>query len=168
MRKAARPRDCRPAGATTGTAARKRLLLLKLALWIDKPGVPGLLSAAVLKGYPLAGKKPANLTGEELSAWDRDVRLLALTGDRRLVEQLRSALDDGRVHCDLRLLNRTPGMRLPPTRICDSALEALLILLDGSPDAAYARAGWDKRGPDPPYLKVRDQMIVDLKKRLER
>jgi len=59
--------------------------------------VPGRLSAAVLKGYPLAGKKPANLTGEELSAWDRDVGLLALTGDRRLVEQLRPAGSDGLV-----------------------------------------------------------------------
>ena len=63
-----------------------------------------------------------------------------------------------------------PGdMRVPPLRVCDVALDAILTIMDGTPDAVYRRAGpvQERRDNlDAAYAALRDRMIAELKKRL--
>jgi hypothetical protein len=106
----------------------------------------------------------ADLKPEQLPDWAREVRQLALTGDKSLVANLQPALDD--VRSCAQLEHVAWGMLPRPTRVCDAALNAILTLLDGGIEAAYQDAGLSSWSRGVALDKARDGMIAELKKRL--
>jgi hypothetical protein len=99
---------------------------------------------------------------------------LPKTRDARVATILKAGLDDRRVVVEeVGLGGRLvigPTMP-PPQRVCDFALEGLLTLWDATPDDAYGEV-LRARGIEDPVepkeaMKIRDAMIVDVKRRLE-
>ncbi len=137
--------------------------------WIKDSTIVRRLSAVVRRAYPALGQDVRHLKKEGLEHWADAIMRLTMTGDRSALVLLRPALDDKRTFRTTKNLSLAFGVRVPPLRVCDVALEATLTLLDGSPDEAYRRAGLGPMGPgnlEAFYANLRDAMIVALKKRL--
>jgi hypothetical protein len=132
--------------------------------WVADGVLARRLSAAVLARCPLLRTRLADLKPEQLPDWAREVRQLALTGDKSLVANLQPALDD--VRSCAQLEHVAWGMLPRPTRVCDAALNAILTLLDGGIEAAYQDAGLSSWSRGVALDKARDGMIAELKKRL--
>jgi hypothetical protein len=134
--------------------------------WPQDVKAPERLSAVVRRREPILSWPLGRLADHHLANWASAVHHLAMTGDPAAAELLRPALDDRR---PLNLLNATqlPGMPRTP-RVCDRAAEAILTLLDGSPDAALraAAAGRPAAFDRAAREALWDRVIADLKKRL--
>jgi hypothetical protein len=137
--------------------------------WVEDQKLAHRLSAVVFKELPFL-KKPIKAETAVGSGWASGVAELAKTGDRAVIELLRPRLDDKRELPGKRF--RDALGRVLPHRACDVALEAILTLLDGDSQATYRRAGTEKltfgRGGEAAWNDLRDRMIVELKKRLEK
>lgn len=137
--------------------------------WIKDGEIARRLSAVVQRKNPVARQDVRRLEQEELDRWARAVESLSMTGDKSAIALLRPALDEKQSIRSTKLLAMPVGLPVPPLRVCDVALDAILTLLDGSPDAAYRRAGPPPVGRDnldAAYADRRDRMIAELKKRL--
>jgi hypothetical protein len=97
------------------------------------------LSTAVRQAAPALGKPAGRVADGDLSQWSQTVELVGQTGDRDMIEFLRPALDDRRkIRSDETL---TKSANVPPIpRVCDRAADAILTLLDGNANAAWAAA----------------------------
>src|SRR5262249_15503563 len=109
----------------------------------------------------------------DLDQWEYEAGCLGQTRDPDGVALLRPALEDTRARRSTRRMHLAGGLRLPQLRVCDTALDAILTILDGSPDPAYKKAEFDAkvwrrdRGDlDEAANDARNGMIADLKKRL--
>jgi hypothetical protein len=134
--------------------------------WAADQALARKLSAAVRGQQPLLRQKVSELMPGRLMYWAMAVGKLALTGDKGAVADLKPALDDTRNYAKLEHMAFIPGMRSPPTRVCDAALDAILTILDGGPDDAYRKAGLIGVRDSAAAAKIRDEMIAELKKRL--
>lgn len=137
--------------------------------WIKDADISRRLSAVVQREYPAARQNPRGLKPDELERWAYAVDHLSMTGDKTAIALLAPALEDKRAFRSTKRLSMPGGMRVPPLRVGDVALDAILTLLDGSPDEAYRRAEpkpTDRANLDAAYAELRDRMIIDLKKRL--
>jgi hypothetical protein len=117
----------------------------------------------------MAKQDVRRLKEKELDRWAMAVEHLSMTGDPSAIALLRPFLDDKRAFRTTKLLSLAFGYRVPPLRVCDVSLDAILALLDGSPDAAYRKAGplpIGRDNLDASYGDLRDRMIADLKERL--
>lgn len=127
------------------------------------------LSSAVRRSNPQVEQRVAALKREQLASWASAVRDLSMTGDRSAVGLLKPALRDRRAYQELKHMALAFDMPLPPLRVCDSALAAILTILDGDPENSYRAA--DLRGlhsgRDTKALNaIRDRLIADLERRL--
>ncbi len=140
--------------------------------------------------------KPHDIEADTVrSYWPRAVGALALTGDAKVIPVLTPFLDCRGRLCDGWLFSNPfdfPG-RWPEVRVCDSALHAILTLMGEDLRKAYESYGHPTSlplltghatslpvlttGPAPSWseddhharvCQVRDQMVADLKKRLDR
>jgi hypothetical protein len=137
--------------------------------WIKDADISRRLSAVVQRQYPAARQNPRGLKVEELERWAHAVDNLSMTGDKTAITLLSPALEDKRAFRSTKRLSMPARMRVPPLRVADVALDAILTLLDGSPDEAYRRAEskpTDRANLDAGYAVLRDRMIMDLKNRL--
>lgn len=98
--------------------------------WVGDQKKVGRLSAAVRKAAPKLGKDVGRIEQKDLEEWTERVRLWALTGDPAIAQALRPALADRRQAVPPYPLAGNRGMLLP-YRVCDFALDAILIALDG-------------------------------------
>jgi hypothetical protein len=136
--------------------------------WIKDDEIVRRLTAVVRQQHPVLRQDVRRLEPDGLGDWAEAVNSLSMTGDPSAVALLRPALDDKRSFRSSRQLAMPGGVRLPPLRVCDVALDAILTLLDGSPDEAYRRAGpmpVGRNNLDAAYADLRDRMITELKRR---
>lgn len=101
------------------------------------------------------------------------ISLMGHTCDRAMIPRLMPYLDDKTQTIDANQLGLSLDIRLPPLRVCDNALEAILEILDGSPGKGYKDAGFkfsSVRGARPQDVdeitEMRDNMITTVKQRL--
>jgi hypothetical protein len=137
--------------------------------WNKDGDISRRLSAVVHQQYPMVRQDPRKLEADKLERWAYAVNNLSMTGDKEAIALLGPALEDKRAFRSTKRLSMPGGMRVPPLRVGDVALDAILTLLDGSPDEAYRRAQpkpLDRVDVDAAYAGLRDGMIMDLKKRL--
>ena len=113
-----------------------------------------------------------------------NLRLYGKTHDRDIIPKLAPLLDNKTQICDPKRLSFASAFdnpdlpALPPLRVCDHALEAILTILDGEPNEAYKAAGVIslkefRIGAEIDELsratsEMRDKMIVTLEKRLQK
>jgi hypothetical protein len=133
--------------------------------WIKEGQVARRLSTVVRRREPLLGKRIGDIPDQELIDWALAAAWLACTGDRAAVESLRPALDDRRLVVSPGQ-NAVPPLTPPARRVCDRALQAILTLLDGSPDEAYRKAQSGRPAGEDATL-LHDRMIADLRRRLD-
>jgi hypothetical protein len=107
------------------------------------------------------------------SALASNLTLMGHTCDRNMIPQLTPYLNDTTQTIDLTQAGLRIDIRLPPLRVCDHALEAILEILDGGSGKAYKAAGFKstttrRAGPDDgaEINRIRDRMITALKQRL--
>ncbi|MCX6906838.1 MAG: ankyrin repeat domain-containing protein [Verrucomicrobia bacterium] len=105
--------------------------------WIGKPDYVARISAAQLKQRPILTSRPEKLLDHELYGWSRAVSEAGATGDRQFIKYLAPALDDRRVIQE----PESQMVRAFATRICDCALNAILMILDGDTWKAFNKAG---------------------------
>jgi hypothetical protein len=133
--------------------------------WKDSARVPSRLSAAVMEAYPVLSRQPDELSGRELrSDWKQAVRILVQTGDPQAYSTLCPFLD-----CRMPVANLdrwvTPVLfpsSVPPLRVCDVALDAVLTLTGYSVGQVYKEAAAERgfpshldvwhSAPDPPRV----------------
>ena len=101
------------------------------------------------------------------------ISLMGHTCDRNMIPRLMPYLDDKTQTIDVTQPGLSLDIRLPPLRVCDNALEAILEILDGSPGKGYKDAGFkfsSVRGARPQDVaeitEMRDKMITTVKQRL--
>lgn len=142
--------------------------------WVKNAAVVKRLSAAVFKSFSVLRENVRDLPNADLESWAAAISAVSMTGDLSVIESLLPALDDRRGFRSSRRLALASAMRIPPLRVCDCVLDAILTLLDGSPDQAYSasdslvRLGVAETDLDSSWASVRDRMIIDLKRRLKR
>jgi hypothetical protein len=136
------------------------------------PAITRRLSTAILRKSSLLEKKPADLPIESRGIWAMDLKTLGETRDRELLPMLTPLLDDKTpLYANPDATHSADG-RIFPSRVCDTALEAILTILDGTPDLAYGEAGGvilfeiPVAQRDDAMLKIRDKVIVKVKERL--
>jgi hypothetical protein len=137
--------------------------------WIQDGKTVRGLADVVRRRFPAVQREVRRLEKEELEDWTRAMENLSMTGDQSAIALLSPALEDKRTFRATKFLSMPLDYRMPPLRVCDVALDAILTLLYGSPDAAYRRARRlpDRRGNlDAAYADLRDGMITELKGRL--
>lgn len=137
--------------------------------WIKDDAIVQRLSAVVQKAYPVVQQGAGRLKEGELNRWATAVENLSRTGDAAAIARLRLSLEDKRAFRSTKFLSMPADWRVPPLRVCDVALDAILTLLDGSPEAAYRQAGPVPVGRDnldAAYADLRERMITALKERL--
>ncbi len=141
--------------------------------WVTNPAVVKRLSAAVFGAFPVLKERVRELPNADLERWATAVSALSMTGDLSVIESLLPGLDDRRAFRSSRRMALASAMRLPPLRVCDCVLDAVLTLLDGSPDQAYHDVApsilsrVEATDLDSSWASVRDRMIIDLKRRLD-
>ncbi len=127
------------------------------------------LSTALLSHGWLKELEPGQT--REPSAVAGSLKLMGDTHDRKVIPKLMPYLADAAPTHDPRFSSALRLGRLPPLRVSDSALETILTILDGNPEPAYKRAGYEFTNGDlaarvKAVTEVRDKMTVTLKKRL--
>ena len=128
--------------------------------WHDRPEIVARVSKALLKHHPILSQNTEDIPDDDLSKWANAIEQAADVGDKKLVELFKPALSDRR-DADIDL--GAGGIR--KNRVCDSAMLAILTILDGDSFVAFKKAGYvewkieDKN-------KVYDPMIDVLQKRL--
>lgn len=132
--------------------------------WIGKPDYVARISAAMLKHYPTLASGPQKLPDKELHDWGRAVSDAGATGDRQFIKYFAPALDDKRV---IQEPEESSAPRGFATRVCDCALDAILMILDGDTWEAFKKAGIDGWSTDRQAFAAYDRVITDTKKRLE-
>ena len=93
--------------------------------------------------------------------------MLGRTHDRAALKHVKPFLDDKRP-ADFSSLNRFSS-QLPALRVCDKALEAALMLLDGDASAMYLQFendGTQFKMVVEKTTKKRDELIAKVKKRI--
>jgi hypothetical protein len=140
--------------------------------WIQNKEIVARLTAATIRNFPVLQKKLALLETREKESWCRAVTELARCGDPEVIPRIQEGLaDNERVQESKFFANDHFPIPPPPLRVCDSALHAILTILDGSPDGAYRKAGYTpirRRVDEQAQLdQLRDGMIETLKKRLQ-
>jgi hypothetical protein len=98
--------------------------------WQAESNLPERLSAAVLRRFPDAAAKPADLKDKDLGRWENAVGLLALTGDTSKASLLLAALNDRRaIHAYSATADRYAIYVLPIDGLaCDVAYSAIQVL----------------------------------------
>jgi hypothetical protein len=128
------------------------------------------LSAEMLKRYVIGKLPPGALRRH--NSLRRSLPMLARSRDRTLIPKIAPHLDDSTRILDPRFLATAGFGSLPPLRVCDAALEAIMTLLDEDVHVVYRqRVKPDGKGLDAletAFNTARDQMIDDLKARLKR
>lgn len=150
-----------------------RLLHQHRAQWPADSTIPQRLSAALLRKYEILEKKPDEIDADRFVYWASLARLLSLTGDPAVILVLRPFLDRQEPVLESDLVSLAVGVRFPPARVCDVALDAILTVLDGEPHTAYAQAGYKQEmsyGKDAAQkmAALRNKMIASLKTRLSK
>ncbi|HWB59118.1 MAG TPA: hypothetical protein VG733_06490 [Chthoniobacteraceae bacterium] len=138
--------------------------------WGADKGIVSRLSKALLKYRPLLSEKTSSLEGNGAVGWERNAYEAGVIGDPALIPILAPALDDTRV------LKRPMSAEYPPDsvfRICDPALMAILMILDGNDAAAFKQAGVDPgmgewSGDDKQRFAGYDRVIALTKERLKK
>ncbi|MHC4402176.1 MAG: hypothetical protein ACYTG0_21110 [Planctomycetota bacterium] len=135
------------------------------------PAVAKSLSGMRLARSPLSKTELDEMTDRELRTWDGTVKMLGLTHDAGMVPVIRPFLDDKTrlVRSESSRLASYFGVRPPPLRACDVALDAILTILDGSADPAYGKAVeslYPRTFREAEVNKRRDEIIITLKERL--
>lgn len=145
--------------------------------WKDDKKIPGRLSAVLLKHCDFLTKRPEELEKDQMEGWASWARELSLTCDLNMVKYLVPYLD-----CKVQVCGKPSGLgvgeRLPPLRACDTAMEAILRILDENIEEAYKEAGYEynkvMKNFNSNYEevsgrmnKIRDGMIQKVKKRLK-
>lgn len=134
--------------------------------WMTNRQVMARLTAAFLKWHPIVKQKVTTLSGEDLCAWSSAVVDAGIIGNTNFLTWLEPALDDRRNIPDC-LSKYDLRPRLPWTpRVCDSALGAILMILDGDTSPAFKKAGIKGWRTQKQAHAANDRVISDLKKRL--
>lgn len=132
------------------------------------PKLASRLSAEMLK-HPLIGALPPG-TQRSKESLGRNLTILARSRDRALISKFAPYLDDRTKVLDPRLLASLRLGSLPPLRVCDAALEAIMMVLDDDVGKVYRKhiklEFKDVDVLENEFNSVRDQMIADLKTRL--
>ncbi len=155
------------------------LLYRHRAEWEKSQNIPQRLSGALLKNYDFLKKKPEELDKERTRTWALWARDLGCTCDPNVIKYLAPYLDCKVELYDFKLCGLVPGERLPALRACDVAMEAILRILDEDREEAYKEAGYeygkvmknfhnDYKKVCDDMNKIRDRMIEELKKRLNK
>jgi hypothetical protein len=135
--------------------------------WSGNPQYVARLSAALLKRQPILNRDVSELSNDELCAWSTAVGDLSMVADTNFLKGLEISLDDKRVIPDCIPKYSQQG-RLPWTpRVCDRALGAILMIVDGDSWSAFKKAGikgWRTKEED---YAAHDKVIADLKTRLK-
>lgn len=134
--------------------------------WISNQQIVARLSNALLQRNPLLNHKVAELSGAELCDWPSAVSDAGIIGNTNFLKWLEPALDDKRIVPDcLSKYDSRPRAPWNP-RICDCALGAILMIVDGDSWSAFKKAGiagWRTKEED---YAAHDRIITELKKRL--
>jgi len=142
------------------------LLQLRTA-WITNSQIVARLSTALLEQHPVLNRNVAGLSGTNLCEWGSAVSEAGIIGDTNFLNWLTPALDDKRIVPDC-TSKYDSQPRLPWTpRVCDCALGAMLMILDGDSWSAFKKAGiqgWRTKEED---YAAHDKVIANLKERLK-
>ena len=134
--------------------------------WGADKGVVTRLSKALLKYRPLLSEKTTSIDGKGAAGWEWAADEAGVIGDPALIPILTPALDD------VRVLKRPLSAEYPPDevfRICDTALLAILKILDGNDGAAFKQAGVDSwSSDDKKRFADFDRVIALTKDRLKK
>ena len=136
------------------------------SLWINSPQIVARLSTALLKKHPTLSRNVAELSGDDLCNWISGVSDAGIIGDTNFLKWLEPALDDKRIAPDC--LSEFDSRPRPTwnQRICDYALRAVLMILDGDSWSAFKKAGIEGWRTREKASAAHDRVIADLIKRL--
>jgi hypothetical protein len=139
--------------------------------WTADESIPGRLSAAVVRrGQIWLAPEADRQSDEVLRALPSTYELLGMTGDPTVINLIRPGLDDQR-----EVRERGPRYALyapevlPPLRVCDAALDAILTIRHGearlgypSQELASFRHERDFLKLDEQFISMRDEMIANM------
>lgn len=141
------------------------LLQLRTA-WVTNKEIVARLSTALLKKHPVLNQNVAGLSSADLYNWSTAVPDAGIIGNTNFLKWLGPALDDRRTIPDFTSkYDSQPRLPWSP-RVCDCALGAILMIVDGDSWSAFKKAGiqgWRTKEQD---YAAHDRVIADLKKRL--
>jgi hypothetical protein len=144
-----------------------RELLQMRPAWIGNQQIVARLSSALLKRHPVLNQNVAELSVAELCDWQSAVDDAGIIGNTNFLKWLKPALDDKRIVPDcLSKYDSRPRAPWDP-RICDCALGAILMIVDGDSWSAFKKAGvpgWRTKEED---YAAHDRIITELKNRLK-
>ena len=143
------------------------LLQLRPA-WITNQQTVARLSAALLQRHPVLDRNVAELSGSDLNDWSSAVPDAGIIGDTNFLKWLKPALDDKRIIPDpvSKYVDSRPKLPWTP-RVCDSAVGAILMILDGDSWSAFKLAGIKGIRTKEEYYAAHDKVIANLKERLK-
>jgi hypothetical protein len=135
-------------------------------LWINSPQIVARLSTALLKKHPTLSRNVAELSGDDLCHWRSGVADARIIGDTNFLKWLQPALADKRIVPDCISEHDSRPRPTWKPRICDCALEAVLMIVDGHSWPAFKKAGIEGWHTQEEAYAAHDRVITDLIKRL--
>lgn len=135
--------------------------------WVTNQSIVARLSITLLQKHPVLNQKVADLSGTNLCDWCSGVSDAGVIGNTNFLNWLAPALEDKRITPDcIAKWDSRPRPRWRP-RVCDCALSAILMIVDGNSWSAFKLTGEESllMTQEKDYL-LHDQVIADVKKRL--
>jgi hypothetical protein len=136
------------------------------SLWISSPQIVARLSTALLKKHPTLSRNVAELSGDDLCHWRSGVADAGIIGDTNFLKWLQPALAEKRIVPDCISEHDSRPRPTWSPRICDCALEAVLMIVDGHSSPAFKKAGIEGWHTQEEAYAAHDRVITDLIKRL--
>jgi hypothetical protein len=151
----------------TGNSSLLLILGYHRSDWATNEVAVERLAAGLLRHRPVLNTNVTYLAAGDLYSWCGAAYEAGEIGAHSLVPVLRPGLDDRRlaIHPHEDRLANTPQRR----RVCDVALQGILKIVDGSPEAAMVRASTELKAKGLPAdsQAVTDLAIEALKQRLQ-
>jgi len=141
--------------------------------WLEHKDDVRKLTGLIKKLHPVLDKSPENLAGEDLAKWAWAVGEIAMVADQSFIPVLRPALEDKRVwwRPDPRSAVTVFGARPPLIRVCDTACEAITVILEGKKASRCLLDLSFGNGLHAPtesaFVADRDAMLEQLQKTLD-